>query len=212
MPRSSSSVGNAGAPRLVHRGRPAGEHQRLRRALADLLDRSVSPAGARRRRRTRGSAARSAASTGRRSRGPAPPRGRSRAGALDGSSRPSRCRDAPGRGRRRRDRGRVSHRYGYPGRDRGPPVGAHADGLLVLELLALGLQRRRDHHLGPLEGADVLVSAGRHRGLERTHQVEGAVVLLGRAEQDLLQRPVLAVVETRVPRGSDGWKVAMPQW
>src|SRR6478672_207996 len=66
--------------------------------------------------------------------------------------------------------------YGYPGGHRGPPVGAHAHGLLALELLALGLERRRDHHLGALEVADVLVSAGRHRGLERTDEVEGAVV------------------------------------
>src|SRR5438477_10473235 len=64
---------------------------------------------------------------------------------------------------------------GYPGRHRGPPVGSHAHGLLALELLALGLERGRDHHLGPLEVADVLVAARRHGGAERTHQVEGAV-------------------------------------
>ncbi len=63
--------------------------------------------------------------------------------------------------------------------------------LLVLELLALAHQRRGDHHLGPLEGADVLVATGGHRGFQRPHQVEGAVVLLRRAEQDLLHRPVL---------------------
>src|ERR1700742_693031 len=71
------------------------------------------------------------------------------------------------------------------------PVRPHPDALLVLELLALAHQRRRDHHLGPLEGADVLVSTGGHRGFQRPHQVEGAVVLLRRAEQDLLHRPVL---------------------
>src|SRR5829696_1539867 len=46
------------------------------------------------------------------------------------------------------------------GGDRRAPVGAHADRLLVLELLALAHQRRCDHHLSPLEGADVLVAAG----------------------------------------------------
>src|SRR6185503_20968772 len=40
----------------------------------------------------------------------------------------------------------------------------HPDLLLTLELLALGLQRRRDQQLGPVELGDVLVSAGRHRG------------------------------------------------
>src|SRR3954449_6855711 len=77
------------------------------------------------------------------------------------------------------------------GRDRCAPVGAHPHRLLVLQLLALAHQGRRDHHLGPLEGADVLVATGGHRGLQRPHQVEGAVVLLSRAEQDFLQRPVL---------------------
>src|SRR6478752_7229772 len=90
--------------------------------------------------------------------------------------------------------------YGYPGGHRGPPVGAHAHGLLALELLALGLERRRDHHLGALEVADVLVSAGRHRGLERTDEVEGAVVLLGGAEHDLLERAVLDGGDPRAAR------------
>ena len=66
--------GSARRPRLVDRGGAAGEHQRLRRPLADLLDVGGRAAAARRRRRIRGSAGRSAASTGRRSRGPAPPR------------------------------------------------------------------------------------------------------------------------------------------
>src|SRR4051794_31808156 len=87
--------------------------------------------------------------------------------------------------------------YCYPGRNRGPAVRAHADGLLALELLALGLERGRDHHLGPLEVADVLVPAGRHRGLERSHEVEGAVVLLRRPEHDLLEGAVLDGGDTR---------------
>src|SRR4051794_4478983 len=82
-------------------------------------------------------------------------------------------------------------RYGDSSRHRGPPVGAHPHRLLVLQLLPLAHQRRSHHHLGPLEGADVLVAAGGHRGFQRPHQVEGPVVLLGRPEEDLLERPVL---------------------
>ena len=72
-------------PRLVDRGRPAGEDQRLRRPLPDLLDRRASPAAARQRPRIRGSAARSAASTGPRNRGPAPPPRCPVGGAVGGS-------------------------------------------------------------------------------------------------------------------------------
>ena len=56
------------------------------------------------------------------------------------------------------------------------------------ELLALGLQRRGDHDLGLLELLDRLVAAGRHRGAQRAEEVHAAVVLVGRAEQDLAQR------------------------
>src|SRR5215213_10332071 len=80
---------------------------------------------------------------------------------------------------------------GYPGRHRGPPVGPHSHRLLTLELLALGLKRGCDHHLGSLEVADVLVSAGRHGGAQGAHQVERAVILLRRPQQDLLERAVL---------------------
>src|SRR5213593_2924101 len=80
---------------------------------------------------------------------------------------------------------------GNPLSDRGATVGAHAHRLLALQLLALGLDRRGDHHLGALEIADVLVPTGGHRGAERAHQVEGAVVLLRGPEEDLLERPVL---------------------
>src|SRR6185312_11597427 len=58
-------------------------------------------------------------------------------------------------------------------------AGRHADLLLALELLALRLQRRGDHQLGPVELRDVLVAAGGHRGLQRAHEVERAVVLAG---------------------------------
>src|SRR3954466_791065 len=67
----------------------------------------------------------------------------------------------------------------------------HPDLLLTLELLALGLQRRRDQQLGAVELRDVLVSAGRHRGPQRAHEVERPVVLAGGPADDLLQRAVL---------------------
>src|SRR5436190_11139291 len=79
----------------------------------------------------------------------------------------------------------------YSRRHRGPAVGPHPDGLLPLELLALGLEGGRDHHLGALEVADVLVAARGHRRPQRPHQVERAVVLVGGAEEDLLEGPVL---------------------
>src|SRR5687767_11817165 len=60
-------------------------------------------------------------------------------------------------------------------RDGSLAVRPHANRLRALELLALGLERRRDHHLGPLEVANVLVAARGHRGPKRSHQVEGAV-------------------------------------
>ncbi len=95
---------------------------------------------------------------------------------------PPRCRSTPVR-RMRRGRG-----------------GPHADLLVALELLALGLERRRDHHLGLVEGGDVLVAAGGHRGAQAAHQVEGAVVLVRRAEQDLLERAVLRGLHARAAR------------
>src|ERR687888_1208143 len=67
----------------------------------------------------------------------------------------------------------------------------HADLLLALELLALRLQRRGDHQLGPVELRDVLIAAGGHRGPQRAHQVERAVVLARRPGDDLLERAVL---------------------
>src|ERR671931_1377534 len=55
-------------------------------------------------------------------------------------------------------------------RHRSAPRG-HPDLLLALELLALGLQRRCDHQLGPVELRDVLVAAGGHRGLQGAHEI-----------------------------------------
>src|SRR5438477_7054099 len=65
---------------------------------------------------------------------------------------------------------------------------AHPDALLRLVGLALGLDRRRDHELRLLELLDRLVPGRRHRGRERTEQVERAVVLVGRTGEDLLDR------------------------
>ena len=78
--------------------------------------------------------------------------------------------------------------------------GAHADPLLLLELLALGLERRRHHHLGLVERCDVLVATGGHRGAQAAHEVERAVVLVGGTEQDLLERPVLRRLDARAAR------------
>src|SRR5919199_1163304 len=82
----------------------------------------------------------------------------------------------------------------------GGPPGAHADRLVALELLALGLERRGDHHLGAVERRDVLVAAGGHRGAQGAHQVERAVVLVGGPEQDLLDRAVLRRLHARAAR------------
>ena len=109
-------------------------------------------------------------------------------------------RRAPDRARRRAST--LRRRCATPsaaggGRRRG---GAHADRLVALELLALGLERRRDHHLGAVERGDVLVAAGGHRGAQAAHQVERAVVLVRGAEQDLLERAVLRRLDARAAR------------
>ena len=101
----------------------------------------------------------------------------------------------------------------WPTRRRRPSAArAHADRLVALELLALGLQRRRDHQLGPVELGDVLVAAGGHRGAQAAHQVERAVVLARGADDDLLERAVLRRLRRGRRAGSVGWNVAMPQW
>src|SRR2546423_12852648 len=72
------------------------------------------------------------------------------------------------------------------------PVGRpHADALVALQGLALGLQRGRDHDLGAVELGEVLVAAGRHRGAQAPEEVEGAVVLPRGADEDLLHGAVL---------------------
>src|SRR5918992_1151263 len=84
-------------------------------------------------------------------------------------------------------------------RDR-PARRRHADVLLALELLALGLERRGDHQLGPVELRDVLIAAGGHRGPQRAHEVERAVVLARGAGDDLLEAAVLGRAHARAAR------------
>src|SRR3712207_2414195 len=69
------------------------------------------------------------------------------------------------------------------------PLPSHPDALGALLELALRVQRRRVHDLGLLELLDVLVAGGRHAHPESAHKVERAVVLVGRADEYLLQRP-----------------------
>src|ERR1700710_2187284 len=61
----------------------------------------------------------------------------------------------------------------------------HAHTLLALEVLALRLQRRRNHQLSTVELGDVAVATRRHRGPQAAHQIEGAVVLASRTLDDL---------------------------
>src|SRR3954469_10897669 len=54
-------------------------------------------------------------------------------------------------------------------RRRGRAARAHAHLLRALEVLALRLQRRRDHQLRPVELGDVLVARRGHRGAQAAH-------------------------------------------
>src|SRR5881394_931253 len=58
----------------------------------------------------------------------------------------------------------------------------HADVLVALQLLALGLQRGGHHDLSLLELLHRFVSAGGHRRPQRAEQVEAAVVLVRRPD------------------------------
>src|SRR3954469_23553205 len=81
--------------------------------------------------------------------------------------------------RRLGDRAAVlDHVVGRRRRRGGRAARAHADRLVALELLALGLERRRDHDLRAVEGRDVLVAARGHGRAQAAHQVERAVVLV----------------------------------
>src|SRR6266511_6010745 len=68
------------------------------------------------------------------------------------------------------------------------PPSRHPHALGPLVRLALGLDRRRDDQLGLLELADVRVAGRGHRHVEPPEQVQRSVVLVGGADQDLLQR------------------------
>src|SRR5215211_6868322 len=68
------------------------------------------------------------------------------------------------------------------------PLPAHPDALGALLDLAFRVQGRRVHDLGLLELLDVLVAGGRHARPEGAHQVQGPVVLVGGADEDLLER------------------------
>src|SRR3954451_5785938 len=70
-------------------------------------------------------------------------------------------------------------------------LATHADALAALEALALGLQGGGHHDLGLLELLDRLVAGGGHRRAQRTEEVEGAVVPVGRADKDLVERAPL---------------------
>src|SRR5215203_7160305 len=69
------------------------------------------------------------------------------------------------------------------------PLPAHPDALGALLDLAFRVQGRRVHDLGLLELLDVLVAGGRHARPEGAHQIQGTVVLVGGADEYLLQRP-----------------------
>ena len=172
MPSSSSSRSSRGAPSAYTDAGPAGEDQALRRAPRDLLGADVGGQQLARRRRTRGRGARSAASTGRRSRGRPPRRPPAPAAGLAGS-------------RSRAAGERVAHASGVdeagvaaaPGAAwrRGRPCRRPGR---VCSCLPSVCSAGRDHQLGAVELGDVLVAAGRHRGAQAAHQVERAVVLV----------------------------------
>src|ERR1700733_2146856 len=66
-------------------------------------------------------------------------------------------------------------------------------------LLRMG-RRRGDDDLDPLELLQLRVARGRHRALERAHQVHRAVRNGRRAEQDLLKRPDRVDLDPRATR------------
>src|SRR2546421_7774111 len=79
------------------------------------------------------------------------------------------------------------------------PLSAHADALAVLEALALGLQRGGHHDLGLLELLDRLVAGGGHRRAQGAEEVEGAVVLVRRTDEDLVECAPLTGMDARPP-------------
>src|SRR5947208_7273788 len=88
-------------------------------------------------------------------------------------------------------------------------LATHADALAALEALALGLQRGGHHDLGLLELLDRLVAGGGHRRAQGAEEVESAVVLVGRADEDLLERAPLTGMHAR-PAGQVGMERRHP--
>src|ERR671911_174444 len=86
---------------------------------------------------------------------------------------------------------------------------AHADALAALEALALGLQRGAHHDLGLLKLLDRLVAGGGHGCAQGAEEVEGAVVLVGGADEDLVERAPLTGVHAR-PAGQVGMERRHP--
>src|SRR2546423_5337897 len=82
-------------------------------------------------------------------------------------------------------------------------LATHADALAALEALALGLQGGGHHDLGLLELLDRLVAGGGHGRAQGAEEVESAVVLVGRADEDLLERAPLTGMHAR-PAGQGG--------
>src|ERR671915_2373528 len=66
---------------------------------------------------------------------------------------------------------------------------SHPDALGALLDLALGGERGRVHDLGLLELLDVLVAGGRHAHPQGAHEVQGSIVLVGGADEDLFECP-----------------------
>src|SRR5438270_7419580 len=79
-------------------------------------------------------------------------------------------------------------------------LATHADALAALEALALGLQRGGHHDLGLLELLDRLVAGGGHRGAQGAEEVEAAVVLVRRSQEDLAHRASHAGADAGAPR------------
>src|SRR5918995_3227294 len=77
---------------------------------------------------------------------------------------------------------------------------AHADALAALEALAFGLQRGGHHDLGLLKLLDRFVAGSGHRCAQGAEQVQRAVVLVGGADEDLVERAPLADVDARPAR------------
>ena len=182
----------------VHRRRAAGEDQPLRLAPRGPPRRRRGGAAARRTRRTRARGARSAASTARRSRGRRPRRprvgrldverrlvdelrgGRRRGDHAVGHQREQRRRLV----RRRRRRSGACAAAAAPREPMPTPCAAWSCLPSVCSAGAIISSAR-------LNSAMSLVAAGGHRGPQRAHQVERAVVLAGGPDEDLLERAVL---------------------